>query len=37
MNWKGWLVIERSRDQTDPTNVLKNFTANTTYMKSIFQ
>ena len=37
MRWKGWLVIERSRDQTDPTNVRKNFTANTTYMKKIFQ
>ncbi|MEI6950033.1 sugar phosphate isomerase/epimerase family protein [Paraflavisolibacter sp. H34] len=37
MKWKGWLVIERSRDQTDPTNVRKNFTANTAYMKSVFQ
>lgn len=37
MGWKGWLVIERSRDQTDPTNVRKNFSANTKYMKSIFQ
>lgn len=37
MRWKGWLVIERSRDQTDPTNVRKNFTANTKFMKTIFQ
>jgi len=37
MGWKGWLVIERSRDQNDPTNVRKNFTANTSYMKKIFQ
>jgi len=37
MGWKGWLVIERSRDQKDPTNVRKNFTANTKYMKQIFQ
>ncbi len=37
MGWKGWLVIERSRDQTDPTNVRKNFTANTNYMKKIFK
>jgi len=37
MGWKGWLVIERSRDQNDPTNVRKNFTANTKYMKKIFQ
>jgi L-ribulose-5-phosphate 3-epimerase len=37
MGWEGWLVIERSRDQKDPTNVRKNFSANTSYMKSVFQ
>lgn len=37
MGWKGWLVIERSRDATEPHNVKKNFTANTNYLKSIFQ
>ncbi|RAK70655.1 sugar phosphate isomerase/epimerase family protein [Hymenobacter edaphi] len=37
MGWQGWLVIERSRDATDPRNVKKNFGANTAYMKSIFQ
>ncbi|WP_240755325.1 sugar phosphate isomerase/epimerase [Pedobacter sp. SYP-B3415] len=37
MGWQGWLVAERSRDQREPTNVLKNFTANTAYLKSIFQ
>ena len=37
MNWKGWLVIERSRDAKEPTNVKKNFSANTKYVKSIFQ
>lgn len=37
IGYRGWLVIERSRDQKDPTNVRKNFTANTRYMKSIFQ
>ena len=37
MKWSGWLVIERSRDQKDPTNVKKNFGANTAYVKSIFQ
>ena len=37
MGWSGWLVIERSRDANDPHNVKKNFTANTTYVKSIFQ
>jgi L-ribulose-5-phosphate 3-epimerase len=37
MKWQGWLVIERSRDAREPTNVKKNFTANTKYVKSIFQ
>ncbi|WP_231490917.1 sugar phosphate isomerase/epimerase [Pedobacter sp. Leaf170] len=37
MRWSGWLVIERSRDATQPTNVKYNFTANTSYLKSVFQ
>lgn len=37
MKWEGWLVIERSRDAKQPTNVKWNYGANTTYMKSIFQ
>lgn len=37
IGYRGWLVIERSRDQKDPTNVRKNFAANTRYMKQIFQ
>lgn len=37
MGWKGWLVIERSRDAKDPRNVKWNFTANTNYVKSVFQ
>ena len=37
MKWEGWLVIERSRDAKEPQNVKKNFGANTTYLKSIFQ
>jgi sugar phosphate isomerase/epimerase len=37
MKWTGWLVIERSRDAKDPRNVKKNFSANTTYVKSVFQ
>jgi len=37
MGWTGWLVIERSRDAKDPRNVKWNFSANTTYVKSIFQ
>jgi L-ribulose-5-phosphate 3-epimerase len=36
MGWHGWLVLERSRDAADPTNVIRNFRANTEYMKSIF-
>ena len=37
IGYKGWLVIERSRDATDPKNVKRNFSANTAYMKSVFQ
>lgn len=37
LDWRGWLVIERSRDAQDPRNVKKNFTANATYLKKIFQ
>jgi sugar phosphate isomerase/epimerase len=37
MGWKGWLVVERSRDAKQPTNVKYNFSANTSYLKSVFQ
>ena len=38
MGWKGWLVIERSRDASlSPRAVKENFGANTRYVKSIFQ
>jgi L-ribulose-5-phosphate 3-epimerase len=37
MDWSGWLVIERSRDANEPTNVKKNFSANAAYLKQIFQ
>lgn len=37
MGWKGWLVIERSRDAKNPKKVEYNFGANTRYVKSIFQ
>ncbi len=37
IGWQGWLVIERSRDATDPRNVKRNFGANTAYLKSVFQ
>jgi sugar phosphate isomerase/epimerase len=37
MRWKGWLVIERSRDATKPRDVVGNYSANTAYLKRIFQ
>jgi L-ribulose-5-phosphate 3-epimerase len=37
MGWNGWLVIERSRDAQKPRSVKENFSANTAYLKSIFQ
>ena len=37
MGWCGWLVIERSRDTNDVHNVKRNYGANATYLKSIFQ
>ena len=37
MGWGGWLVIERSRDKDMGREVVKNFTANASYLKSIFQ
>ena len=37
MKWRGWLVVERSRDAKQPTNVKANYGANTKYLKSIFQ
>ncbi|MGF6930608.1 L-ribulose-5-phosphate 3-epimerase [Chitinophaga sp. W2I13] len=37
MGWRGWLVIERSRNAQDPRNVKWNFGANTAYLKSVFQ
>jgi len=37
MGWEGWLVVERSRDAKNPHDVKGNFSANTKYLKSIFQ
>lgn len=37
IKWSGWLVIERSRDSTQVSNVKYNFSGNAAYMKSIFQ
>lgn len=37
MKWRGWLVIERSRDASKPKDVKGNYGANTAYLKKIFQ
>jgi len=37
MKYKGWLVIERSRDAGNSRDVVGNFGANTRYLKRIFQ
>ena len=37
MHWKGWLVIERSRNAKDVRNVRGNFGTNVAYLKEIFQ
>ncbi len=37
MGWKGWLVVERSRDKDDVRNVKKNYSENVEYIKTIFQ
>ncbi len=37
MGWRGWLVVERSRDTTDVHNVKWNYGANARYLKSVFQ
>ncbi|MEY4433402.1 MAG: hypothetical protein RLZZ44_1536 [Bacteroidota bacterium] len=37
MNWKGWLIIERSRDVSIVRDVKANYGANVAYLKRIFQ
>lgn len=37
MKWSGWLIVERSRDASKPTDVRGNYGANVAYLKSIFQ
>ena len=37
MGWRGWLVVERSRDAGDVRNVKKNFGMNIRYLKEVFQ
>jgi len=37
LGWAGWLVVERSRDAKEPSNVRKNFGANIRYVQKVFQ
>jgi sugar phosphate isomerase/epimerase len=37
MHWKGWLVVERSRNAQDVRNVKGNFGTNVAYLKEVFQ
>ena len=37
MGYTGWLIIERSRDASKPTDVKYNYGANTAFLKRIFQ
>ncbi|MDI9879351.1 sugar phosphate isomerase/epimerase family protein [Flectobacillus longus] len=37
MKWSGWLIIERSRDASKPKDVKGNYSANTAYLKKVFQ
>ena len=37
MGWSGWLIVERSRDKNEPSNVKKNFGTNIKYLKGIFE
>ncbi|MDT0677561.1 TIM barrel protein [Autumnicola musiva] len=37
MNWKGWLIVERSRDTDHVHDRKANYGANVAYLKSVFQ
>ena len=37
MGWRGWLVLERSRDAKRSRDVKYNFSGNAKYVKSVFQ
>ena len=37
MKWRGWLVVERSRNAQDVRNVRGNFGTNVAYLKEIFK
>jgi sugar phosphate isomerase/epimerase len=36
MGWKGWLVVERSRDVKDIHNIKLNYGSNIRYLHSVF-
>jgi L-ribulose-5-phosphate 3-epimerase len=37
LDWRGWLIVERSRDVSDVRNVKRNYGANVRHLKAIFQ
>ncbi|HMQ45530.1 MAG TPA: TIM barrel protein, partial [Mariniflexile sp.] len=37
MHWKGWLIVERSRDTSMVRDVVGNYGANVAYLKKIFK
>lgn len=37
MSWRGWLVMQRSRDAHNPHDVKKNYGTNAAFLKKIFQ
>lgn len=37
IKWKGWLVLERSRDASRVRDVVYNFKRNTDYLKTVFE
>ena len=37
IGWRGWLVVERSRDARRAKDVRYNFSANVSYLKKVFQ
>jgi len=37
IGWKGWLVVERSRDISRPKDIKYNYGSNISYLKEIFQ
>jgi sugar phosphate isomerase/epimerase len=37
LGWRGWLVLQRSRDASKAQDVIYNFGGNAKYLKSVFQ